>query len=127
MRKSDFRPISAPVAVGALLGFVLCGLAGLSCRQNHSPQIEILRVPSSVPAGGTASLVLELVSDQEGDELTVHWSCTSGTLSSTTDWTVTWTAPALPGSATVTLLLEDSRGGTDSESRTITVTPVTRL
>ncbi len=110
----------------ALVVFVICGMAGLSCKRNEPPKIETLNVPSSVPAGGTATLELVLVSDQEGDDLTVHWSCTSGTLSSTSDWTVTWTAPGLPGSAEVTLLLEDSHGGTDSETRTIAVTPVSR-
>ena len=118
------RIVCRPTAAGCLcLVLASAGLAGLSCRKNHPPQIEILDVPSSVPAGGSASLELKLASDVEGDDLTCTWTGTSGSLSSSNDWIVTWTAPATPGSATVTLVLEDAHGGTDSESRTITITP----
>ena len=53
-----------------------------------------------------------------------NWTCSSGLLQSTTGRMVGWTAPESSGAATVTVMVRDSSGASDTTSGTVTVDPI---
>ena len=112
------------VLILALLLAVTAALVVRCAKQNHNPVISLLNAPSSVSVDGSATLSCN-ASDPDGDSLTYDWTCTEGSLSSSSGSSVTWTAPGASGSATVTVSVHDDRGGADSRSKTITVDRVT--
>jgi hypothetical protein len=112
------------VLIVAILLAVTAGLVIRCAKQNHNPVISLLNAPTSVNVNGSASLSCS-ASDPDGDPLTYDWTCTEGSLSSSSGSSVTWTAPGTSGSATVTVSVHDDRGGADSRSKTITVNAVT--
>jgi hypothetical protein len=74
-----------------------------------------------VPAGGSTVLTAE-VWDPDGDPVTVYWSASDGTLSSSTGLQVTLTVPdTSPGTVTVTATADDGQGGTATASMTLLV------
>jgi len=83
---------------------LLAQLAG-----NQRPWIvRLLANPSSVAPGGTSTVTV-VAQDSDGDPLTCEWSTDKGTLSSTTGCDpVTWTAPATPGTANVSVSVTDN-------------------
>jgi hypothetical protein len=119
------KPVAARTAVSVCLALVLFGLAGLSCKKNHSPIISALNAPASVEVDVSAAVTC-LASDADGDALTYAWTCTAGSLSSSSGESVWWTAPAASGSATISVTVEDTQGSNDATSKTITVTPAVR-
>ena len=124
MRRIVLGSSAATLCACALL---LCVVVVSGCKQilpNHDPAISSLNAPSSVEAGGSASMSC-VASDPDGDDLTYNWTCTSGSLSSSSGSGVTWTAPGTSGSSTVTVTVHDTRGGTDSRGKSVTINPVT--
>jgi hypothetical protein len=105
----------------------IAGLIGLGCKttpgENHAPTITALNLPDSVPAGTDASFSCT-ASDQDDDPLSYNWTCSSGTLLSTTAKTVGWTAPDQSGSALLTVVVRDSSGASDTSSGTVAVAPL---
>jgi hypothetical protein len=89
---------------------------------NNPPTItSLVANPTSVIVSRTSSLTAA-ASDPDGDGLTWQWSATGGTLVRGTT-TATWTAPATAGTYTVRLTVSDGKGGSDTESVSITATP----
>ena len=104
----------------------IVGLVGLSCKTpavNQAPTITALGLPSSVTVGDDATFSCT-ASDPDGDVLTYNWTCSSGLLQSTTGRMVGWTAPESSGAATVTVMVRDSSGASDTTSGTVTVDPI---
>jgi len=104
----------------------IIGLAGLNCEApaaNNAPTITALGLPDSVTAGSDATFSCT-ATDPDGDVLTYSWTCTSGTLQSTTGRMVGWTAPDISGAATVTVVVRDSSAASDTLSGTVTVDPM---
>jgi hypothetical protein len=104
----------------------IIGLAGLNCETpaaNNAPTISALSLPDSVPAGEDATFGCT-ATDPDGDVLAYSWTCTSGTLQSTTGKMVGWTAPLTSGAATVTVVVQDSSGASDTLSGTLAVGPL---
>jgi hypothetical protein len=62
-------------------------------------------------------------SDPDGDTLTYAWGCAFGALDATAGARVRWKAPASPGPVPVSVTVSDGRGGTASDSVTLSVTP----
>lgn len=104
------------VAVSTIVFAAIIFLSG--CNSNHKPLIAAIEAnPSdSVAPGGIVSLKV-FASDADGDQLTFFWTTSAGTLSATTGDSVFWTAPDAPGSAIVTVVCDDGRGGTDTATK----------
>lgn len=60
-------------------------------------------------------------SDSDGDPLTYSWSATGGTINNPNVNPTTWIAPSTQGNYTITVNVNDGRGGTASKSRNIYV------
>jgi hypothetical protein len=105
----------------------IAGLVGLSCQEtpaeNHAPTITALELPASVNAGTDATFSCA-ASDPDGDALSYNWTCSSGSLQSTTGSAVNWTSPETSGTATIAVVVRDGSGASDSSSGTVTVDPV---
>ena len=56
--------------------------------------------------------------------MSYNWTCSSGALWSTTGSAVVWTAPDTSGAATMTVIVRDSSGASDTASGTVTVNPI---
>ncbi len=84
----------------------------VSVAANNPPSVSI-SAPASVAAGASVTLDASATSDPEGDSLTYSWSQTSGpsvTLSSTSEASVSFTAPSQSTASTVAFSLEVSDG-----------------
>ncbi|WP_330166775.1 MULTISPECIES: Kelch repeat-containing protein [unclassified Corallococcus] len=78
---------------------------------NEAPLIDALVASStSVPAGGSLSLVATAHDPNPGDTLSFAWSATAGTFSSPSAASTSWTAPLSTGIQTLTFTVTDSRG-----------------
>jgi hypothetical protein len=102
------------------------GLVGLSCKTaavNQAPTITALDLPSSADAGTDVTFSCT-ATDPDGDPLTYDWTCSSGLLLSNTAKTVGWTAPETSGVATISVVVRDSSGASDTTSGTVTVNPL---
>ena len=92
----------------------------VSVAANNPPSVSI-SAPTSVTAGASVTLDASATSDPEGDSLTYSWSQTSGpsvTLSSTSEASVSFTAPSQSTASTVAFLLEVSDGISTVEAST---------
>ena len=117
--------MNTPVIRIAVLVCIV-GLVGLSCKTaavNQAPTITGLNMPDSVDAGNDATFSCT-ASDPDGDPLTYDWTCSSGSLLSTTAKTVGWTAPETSGAVTIAVVVRDSSGASDTSSGTVTVDPL---
>jgi hypothetical protein len=95
----------------------------VSVTRNNPPAIAKLTTnPSSVDPGGSSTINC-LVFDPDGDTLTYIWTCTGGTLSGTGD-TVTWEAPVVGGTYTISVTVNDGNGGIDSDSVDIVIATI---
>jgi hypothetical protein len=101
-----------------ILGFVV-GLLG-ACRSAEPPQIDDISVDPSPPivVGEQATLIIRA----SGTDLQFNWTASKGSISSTTEPAVIYTAPDSPGLDTVTVKVT-SKGG--DEVRSITIEVVT--
>ena len=82
-----------------------------TCEILSSPP-EIRSVTASavsVETGGTVTFVCE-AQGAEGGSLVYEWTATGGTFDSTSDRTVTWTAPTEPGEYTIEAVVYDDLG-----------------
>ncbi|RYZ11384.1 MAG: kelch-like protein, partial [Myxococcaceae bacterium] len=78
---------------------------------NEAPLIDSLVASStSVPAGGSLSLVATAHDPNPGDTLSYAWSATAGAFSSPSAASTSWTAPLSTGIQTLTFTVTDSRG-----------------
>ena len=95
-------------------------------QPNSPPRIDWLRAdPTSVPPGGTSTLLVTAEDPDFGDSLTYSWSASGGTITGggfKLPFEAIWTAPPVPGVYTVTVTVSDGRGGQTSASVPITVT-----
>jgi outer membrane protein OmpA-like peptidoglycan-associated protein len=87
---------------------------------NRPPTVTARCEPCTVEVGGTATVTAD-AQDPDGDALTYRWSAPSGQLANPTDRQTTFTAPMQPGAVSVTVTVNDGRGGTASDMVTIQV------
>jgi outer membrane protein OmpA-like peptidoglycan-associated protein len=82
-----------------------------------------------VLVGGVATVTAD-AQDPDGDTLRYRWSAPSGSLANQQDRQTRWTAGQQPGPVTITVTVDDGKGGTASATTTIQVTappPVVEL
>jgi len=90
---------------------------------NQAPAITSLSAsPASVAPGGSSTITC-VASDPDGDTLTYAWSATGGTISGTGS-AVTWVAPGVEGTFTISVTVDDGNGGTDTDSLDVVVAVV---
>lgn len=91
---------------------------------NHPPLIySLVANPPSVDLNGT-SLITCTASDPDSDPLNYAWTAAAGTLSPSSSSNVTiWTAPNVPGTYRITVVVDDGRGGIDDSWIDIIVAP----
>jgi len=108
------------LAASMLVLFVAVTLCCKSIFPNHNPTITSMGGPTAVTAGDENEYLC-IATDPDRDELSYTWSCNSGTLSSTSSKTVYWTAPNQSGTANLQVTVRDSRGGSDTQTKSVNV------
>ena len=93
--------------------------------ENQTPVISSVSGDPASVAPGESSTITCVASDPDGDSLSYDWSTTGGSLSGTGK-VVTWTAPDVAGTYSISVTVDDGRGGTADKSYTITVTVVAK-
>lgn len=123
MKRTELKtgPFSARLV---LLLAILGGLALFSgaCGEPEN-QIPVISTVSGKPvsvAPGHSSAITCIASDADGDSLSYRWSTTGGGISGTGK-VVTWTAPDAAGTYSISVIVNDGKGGTADKSCTITV------
>lgn len=99
---------------------------GSTTPTNRSPTVSASCSPCTLTTGQT-STVRASASDPDGDSLTYQWSAPQGTFSNATASSATWTAPDDAANVTVTVTVQDGRGGSASATLSIQVTRTDRL
>ena len=87
---------------------------------NQNPTVTSMCDPCMLEVGETSTLTAA-ASDPDGDMLVFRWSASQGSFSQLATATTVWTAPALPGVVTVTVMVEDGRGGSATSTLDIQV------
>ncbi len=111
--------IWAKVAM-ALVIIAAVSIAGCGMQVNQAPVINSLTAnPTTVSTGGSSTITCN-ATDADGDTLTYTWSSTAGTVTGA-GASVTWMAPSVDGTYTVTVTVADGKGGTATDSVDISV------
>ena len=76
--------------------------------------------PCTVEVGKTSTVSAD-AQDPDGDALTYAWRAAAGSVTSATNRQTPWTAPMTEGPVTLTVTVNDGKGGTASATTTITV------
>jgi len=87
---------------------------------NRPPSVKIEGASARVTSGARLNLRAN-VYDPDGDEVTLHWTATAGTLSGASTARTTWTAPSTPTSLTITLSVTDSSGASSTDTLSVEV------
>jgi len=91
---------------------------------NQAPVITSLTAsPPSVGSEDTSTVAC-VASDRDGDTLSYSWMVTGGTISGVGS-TVTWVAPSMEGTFTISVTVDDGRGGTDTGTVAVPVVVTT--
>jgi hypothetical protein len=99
---------------------VALAFAGACGPGNNPPTITSLTAsPASVASGGSSTITC-VATDPDGNTLTYTWTASGGNISGTGS-TVTWIAPGVEGSFTISVTVDDGRGGTVTADYQITV------
>ncbi len=89
---------------------------------NHAPLITSLTSDRSALFLSQSASLSSVVSDADGDPITLAWSTNFGTVTEAGPASATFQAPPTPGFATVTLTATDSLGASSSASISLSVT-----
>jgi hypothetical protein len=98
----------------------------LGCKkENHPPVISSISVSSSEIYPDLIYTFECVANDPDGDNLIYNWTCTNGTLLSTSGITVDWWAPERSGTAIISCEVRDGKGGSDRMDKSVTIKPIT--
>ena len=114
-------PLGKTIWQLGLVALTLCIILGSSCTPfNNHPVISSLHAEKDSVALSGSSKVECVASDPDGDSLTYAWSATGGTFSGAGP-VVTWTAPEILGTYTLTVDVTDGKAGEATMQLTIEV------
>lgn len=83
--------------------------------RNEAPIIDsLVASPTTVTTGGSIQLAAGVHDPNPGDTLTIGWSASFGSFTSTNQLATTWTAPATTGIVALTLTVTDSQSAASS-------------
>jgi outer membrane protein OmpA-like peptidoglycan-associated protein len=89
---------------------------------NHPPTVSVTANPTKVFAGSNDSVVLQSqAADPDNDTLTYKWTATGGAIEGTGAETRWNSSGVKPGTYTMTVAVDDGRGGTANASTDVTV------
>jgi len=108
-----------------LLIFLLIILGCKKEKENRPPVINSITASSQVFYPESTYTFECSAYDLDGDYLTYHWSCTNGTLLSSSGKTVNWKAPERSGTAIISCEVRDGKGGRDKMDKGVTIKPIT--
>jgi hypothetical protein len=86
---------------------------------NTPPVIHYINAPEELQVTAT-TVILCVATDVDSDNLTYAWSADIGIITGNTD-NVVWTSPANPGTAKISVIVDDGRGGQAKNSVTVVV------
>ena len=93
----------------------------LSIQVTNTPPTITSLTPSATSVAPEESCTISCAAnDPDGDTLTYEWAATGGTISGI-GGTVTWAAPATEETYTISVIVNDGKGGTANDSCTVTV------
>jgi hypothetical protein len=95
--------------------------AAASGAVNRPPSAKIETSADRASGSGPTYPLRVNAYDPDGDELTIEWSATEGTFTSSTTTRTTWTPGEATTTATITVKVTDSSGATASDTTTIVV------
>jgi hypothetical protein len=94
----------------------------INVQANHAPIIEgWVLDPDDVVGVDTLVTITLTATDEDNDVLEYNWSADKGTFSSINKNLAIWRAPSAAGSATITCVVEDNKGGSDTANIAIVV------
>lgn len=113
--------VGCRTTVGLTDGPPAAPMAGAVGNRPPSVKIEGASERGSEVAAGTRLTLLAEVYDADGDEVTLAWSASAGTLSGASTPRTRWTAPATATSVTITVRATDSRGASATDTLSLVV------
>jgi len=94
---------------------------GITVAANHPPVVDSLAAELQRVKKGMTSVIECIASDPDGDDLSYIWSFSGGSISGGGS-VVSWIAPDIFGTYTITVTVTDGRGGQAIQSLEIVVT-----
>ena len=105
---------------------VFTGCEGIIQFTNQPPVISSLTANPDTVEASHNTIITCMAIDQDDDQLTYKWVTTGGKISGSGSM-VSWTAPAIADTYTVTCTVSDGRGGEDSQSVTVLVSGLNQI
>lgn len=109
-----FKSLICFLSVVLVFGFIGCS------KPNNNPTISALNSDITTVAPKAAAKLSCVASDADNNPLTYKWSASNGTISGE-GAEVEFVAPEVSGVCTISVEIEDGKGGSDSKSIEITV------
>jgi hypothetical protein len=118
----DYGTWDVKVTVKDGKGGIIQGTIKLSVVANHDPQVlSLVAEPATVLPQGRSTITC-VATDADGDVLNYRWEASASDSSITgTGATVTWIAPDREGEFTITVTVDDGKGGQSGEDVSVTV------
>jgi len=94
----------------------------LTVQANHPPIVEgwSLEPENPISVGDLVTITVT-ASDADGDPLEYNWSADKGSFTTISKNVATWRAPSTAGTCTVSCVVEDNKGGSDTATIVIVV------
>jgi len=114
------------MTLNAIKFSLLVLIISFSCEDLYNQGNEISEITANVDSvkAGLVVYLKCLATDQNNDDLSYNWQCSSGTLETFGDSAI-WTAPPFEGVYFVTCTVSDKYGASSVKSKRITVTSPT--
>ena len=93
-------------------------------QANNPPEIAQIILPSTNMEVDKPYDIKVVATDADGDSLTYVWSVSDGIIDDPASNPMTWTTPGSDGIYEVNITVDDGRGGTDTDTESVTIYPL---